>query len=200
MGNLTLNGSVSGQVTIAAPSAAGTNTITLPAATGTVLTTAGGQTISGTTTLTTLNATTIQVGGNQAVNGPAFSYYQSVASSLTSATATKVTYTTSEFDTTGGMYASSRFTPTISGYYQISGGFYVTNATTCVAYLYKNGSVYKAGNQTNTNGQAAYISCLVYLNGSTDYVEIYGYQAAATQNTLTGQQLTYFQGVMVRGT
>lgn len=40
MGSLTINGSTSGQVTIAAPAVAGTNTLTLPAATGTVITTA----------------------------------------------------------------------------------------------------------------------------------------------------------------
>lgn len=51
MGNLTLNGATSGQITIAPPAVAGTNTLTLPAATGTVLTTAGGQTVSGNTTV-----------------------------------------------------------------------------------------------------------------------------------------------------
>jgi hypothetical protein len=37
MGNVTLNGSVSGSITIAPPSVAGTNTATLPAGTGTVI-------------------------------------------------------------------------------------------------------------------------------------------------------------------
>lgn len=37
MGNLTLSGSVSGQITISPPSAAGTNTATLPAGTGTII-------------------------------------------------------------------------------------------------------------------------------------------------------------------
>jgi hypothetical protein len=57
MGNITLNGSTSGQITLAPTAVAGSNTITLPAATGTLLTTAGGQTISGTTNLSTLNIT-----------------------------------------------------------------------------------------------------------------------------------------------
>ena len=51
MGNLTLNGATSGQITLAPTAVAGTNTITLPAATGTVLTTAGGQTVSDNTTV-----------------------------------------------------------------------------------------------------------------------------------------------------
>jgi hypothetical protein len=54
MGNITLNGATSGQITLSPTAVAGTNTITLPAATGTVLTTAGGQTISGTTTVSNL--------------------------------------------------------------------------------------------------------------------------------------------------
>lgn len=72
MGSLTLNGATSGAVTISPPAVAGTNTLTLPAATGTVLTTAGGQTISGTVTLSTLTspaatALTIQAAGATAV-------------------------------------------------------------------------------------------------------------------------------------
>jgi hypothetical protein len=57
MGNITLNGSTSGQITLAPTAVAGANTITLPAATGTLLTTAGGQTISGTTTANNLTVT-----------------------------------------------------------------------------------------------------------------------------------------------
>jgi len=40
MGSVTINGSTSGSITVAAPAVAGSNTLTLPAATGTVITTA----------------------------------------------------------------------------------------------------------------------------------------------------------------
>lgn len=62
MASLVLTGDTSGQVTIAAPAVAGTNTLTLPALTGTVLTnkTAGTvlQVVQGTTTANTLTSST----------------------------------------------------------------------------------------------------------------------------------------------
>ena len=46
MGNLVLNGSSSGQITLSPPSAAGTNTLTLPAVTDTLVTLAATQTLT----------------------------------------------------------------------------------------------------------------------------------------------------------
>jgi hypothetical protein len=62
MGNLTLNGSTSGAITIAPPAVAGTNTITLPAATGTVVVSnsSGNASVSGDFT----------VGGTLTASGP----------------------------------------------------------------------------------------------------------------------------------
>lgn len=135
--------------------------------------------------------------GNLAVDGPAFSAYQSVAQSMTGGVFTKLTFTTSEFDTTSGMFASSRFTPTIAGYYQIIGAFHIASTVTqVVASIYKNGAAYKDGIDATSAG-SSYVGALVFFNGSTDYVEIYGY-SGTTQNTGTGQNKTYFQAVMVR--
>jgi hypothetical protein len=138
---------------------------------------------------------------NVAGNGPAFSYYQSVVQTLSSGVTTKITFTTSEFDTTGGMYASSRFTPTVAGYYQVGAGLAMATSVTGVQLLlYKNGSPYKylfnIISVTVVNG-ASGGSALVYLNGSTDYIEIYG-AFASGQNTVAQAVTTYFQGVLVR--
>lgn len=168
MSSMILSGDTSGAITVTVPAVAGTNTITLPAATGTV-----------------------QVSGNQ----PAFSYYQSTLQSITGGANTKLTFTTSEFDTTGGMYASSRFTPTVAGYYQINAAFSQGGLQQTVAIVFKNGSAYKSG--VNGQNYNAMVSALVYCNGSTDYIEIYAY-SATTQNTNTGANLTYFQACMVR--
>ena len=205
MGNLTLNGATSGQITLAPTAVAGTNTITVPAATGTMLTTAGGQTVSGTTTVTTLNATTIQVGGNQAVNGPAFSAYNGSAQSLSNAANTKVQFPTEEFDTNSNYDNATnyRFTPTVAGYYQITAFVATANANNSFQIsIWKNGSGFKNGAQA---GGGSYIfgssvTALIYFNGSTDYVEVYAYQnSGSAQNTNASQSNVYFQGAMVRG-
>jgi hypothetical protein len=60
MGNLTLNGSSSGQITISPPAVAGTNTLTLPAVTDTVTTNAASQTLSN----KTLSSPTVTTGIN----------------------------------------------------------------------------------------------------------------------------------------
>jgi len=132
-------------------------------------------------------------------NAPSFSYYQSVAQAVTSSP-TKITFTSSEWDTTGGMFASSRFTPTVAGYYQINACVAVqTTATSLHIGVYKNGSLYKwSGQQSNSTRYAENTSVLIYCNGSTDYVEIYATFNDA-QNTQAFQTSCYFQGCLVRG-
>jgi hypothetical protein len=161
----------------------------------------GSITINEPTTASNFTQTLPAVSGQVQVqnNMPAFSYYQSVAQTLASGTFTKITFTTSEFDTTGGMYASSRFTPTVAGYYQVSAGISVsTTSTTIVLDIYKNGSIFKrltndgSGLSSQRSGSA-----LINLNGSTDYIEIYAYFGVG-QNVTAAQTVTYFQAVMVR--
>jgi hypothetical protein len=177
MASVVLNGSVSGSCTITAPSAAGTTTLTLPTQSGTVITT--GSTFAGT--------------------GPAFSAYAGTGTTVATSTFTKVLFDTEEFDTNNN-YASSRFTPTVAGYYQISAGFNSTSGTTGtnnVIGIYKNGTWNKIGS-TAVGSTYFTISNLVYLNGSTDYVEIYLFQNSGT-NFVTGTNITSnFAGVMVR--
>jgi len=60
MGNVTLNGSSSGQITLSPAAVAGTNTLTLPAATGTVL---ASTAVSSSSTNTVTNKIAINIGG-----------------------------------------------------------------------------------------------------------------------------------------
>ena len=169
--SLVLQSSSGGSVTIAEPTTASNFTQTLPAATGTVM-----------------------VSGNQ----PAFSAYLSGSQTLASATFTKITFDTEEWDTNNN-FASSRFTPTVAGYYSVScaigsGG----TAVRIILDIYKNGSQYKRLADSsaltaiaNTNGTTQ-----VYCNGSTDYVEVYAF-FATSQLVNTGAN-TWFNGSLVR--
>lgn len=130
---------------------------------------------------------------------PAFSAYQSTAQSLAQAVFTKLQFQSKEFDTANAFDAVTnfRFTPLVSGYYQVSGAFQVVTAQTiCQLYIYKNGAAFKIG----VNGQAGggNVSALVFLNGITDYVELFGYQSAAAQNTNASISQTYFQAILIR--
>lgn len=133
------------------------------------------------------------------VNGPAFSAYQTNGQVLSSNVSTKVTFPLLDFDVTGGAYSTttSRFTPLVAGYYQI-------NASVCMAAtetrisptIFKNGSAYKLGNAP-ASASSASVSAVVYLNGSTDYVELYCILTAG-QALSAAAHVNYFQGFLAR--
>ena len=134
--------------------------------------------------------------------GPAFSAYPNATLSIANSTATKILFQTEEFDTNSN-FASSTFTPTVAGYYQLStlvGVTGTTIATEATIAIYKNGSVYKyladpyASAISMLGG-----SCLVYANGTTDYFEVYMFQYSGSSRTISSNsQVTWLQGVMVR--
>jgi hypothetical protein len=186
MGSLVLTGDTSGSVTVAVPAVAGTNTATFPAATGTVM-----------------------VSGNM----PAFSAYGNASQTVTNNTFTKVTFQAEDFDTNSNFDSTTnyRFTPTVAGYYQINAELYLAGTVSTiqtVLALYKNGSIYQrlidlspsaslsANGNTTISG-----SILVYMNGSTDYLEIYGYYFGGTSTfSSTNAAITSrFNGSLVRG-
>jgi hypothetical protein len=153
---------------------------------------------AGTTVMTiTSTGVTTQVGA------PAFSAYAGSAQNTTSNVYTKVLFPNEEFDTNSN-FASSTFTPTVAGYYQLNTSVSVNGAPTRFAIqLYKNGSAYKiltditCGSGTTPNAISG--AAVVYLNGSTDYVEIYGNQVGATgfySNSTT--VFTWFNGCFLR--
>jgi hypothetical protein len=175
--SLVLQSSGGGQITIQEPTTASNFTQTLPAATGTVM-----------------------VSGNM----PAFAVYQGGSGqSISENTWTKVVYTNKTFDTNSYFdnVTNQRFQPLVAGYYQLnttvlSGN---TSGVSCVLGIYKNGSLY---NQTSKSSTAfntgANLSVLLYLNGSTDYVETWCYYTSSTTLGSDGTT-TIFNGSMVRG-
>lgn len=138
--------------------------------------------------------------GTMAMDGPAFSAYQSTnTGTIASTTFTKVTFDTELWDTNNN-FASSRFTPTVAGYYEINSVYQVSPAVTGFITIYKNGSDYKRGIWINTAGGAIQLSVsgLVYCNGSTDYIEIYMYQTTGTVTQQGGATISWFDGCLVR--
>ena len=126
--------------------------------------------------------------------GPAFSAYMGSNQSVTQATATKCTFNTEAFDTNSNYDTGTyRFTPTVAGYYQVNAQVYWLDALadqkqTWIA-IYKNGSNFTYGSIQNASGNdnlSPTISNLVYLNGSSDYIEIYARQGDTASKNLYG--------------
>jgi hypothetical protein len=171
MANVAISGDTSGAVTLTVPAVAGTRTVTFPAATGTAMVTG---------------------------NMPAFSAYANTNQSYSASTHTKVTFGSVVFDTNSN-FASSTFTPTVAGYYQVS-AMLSTNATVSrfLTELYKNGSrAYVFADYAVSGVNNAGNSALIYMNGSTDYLEVYVYTVGASQ-LYGAADSTYFNGTLVR--
>jgi hypothetical protein len=171
-----INGATSGSVTLAVPAVAGSNTATLPAVTGTVM-----------------------VSGNM----PAFSVYANTNQTVTSSAFTKVILNTKTFDTNSNFDSTTnyRFTPTVAGYYQLNGivnGGQSTSTTRLFANIFKNGSQVFQGNDISFSGGGSTVSGILYMNGSTDYVELYVYVTGVSTALQGGIQYTNFNGSMIR--
>jgi len=105
-------------------------------------------------------------------------------------------------DATGTVLSTATAGVPVNGpafsYYQVNGQYYLNSTSGgCITVVYKNGSAAKYGSFSvaNSYGAASNVSALIYLNGSTDYVELYSYQN--TGSTVTGSG-SYFQASMVR--
>ena len=116
--------------------------------------------------------------GYVATNAPAFSATSSANTPASSGVLTKLILNTEQFDTNSNFDNTTnyRFTPTVAGYYQIN-GIVITpsNADSTTIVIYKNGSHYVstvAFHATIGVTNRYNISVLLYLNGSTDYIDI----------------------------
>jgi hypothetical protein len=180
MGNLVLYGATSGSTTLA-PTDTANVTATLPNATGTVM-----------------------VSGNM----PAFSAYKSASQTINNGATVKLQFNTKVFDTNSNYdnVTNYRFTPTVAGYYQVNlavqfneGG---SGAGNYVVYIYKNGTNSGQYNGFTSSGYnpTGFVSLLIYLNGSSDYIEAYAFQNYASPATVLGTDITggFFQAALIR--
>ena len=163
------------------------------------------QLASGTGNLVTIPSVTgtAMVSGNM----PAFSAYLNSNQTVSNTTFTKLQASVEEFDTASCYDTSNyRFTPNVAGYYQVNGSINITstNNEEALCVIYKNGSAAKWGNYASrasfATDQSSIVSALIYLNGTTDYIELYGYiRGTGTLQFIGTQPRTFFQAVMVRG-
>jgi hypothetical protein len=177
MSSLTILGDTSGSVLIQAPAVAGSPTLTLPTTSGTV-----------------------------ALSGPAFyAYAASNQTGISSGSWTKVTLGSESLDSNNN-FASSRFTPTVAGWYFFNASIYCatsTNMTNARLSFYLNGNqvltgpiFYNASTDQIVNGSGMY-----YMNGTGDYMELYGIINGGSGGTFAGSGgsiYTFFQGFFVR--
>ena len=175
--SIVLAGSTSGSVTLQEPAVAGTTVLDLPAASGTVM-----------------------VSGNQ----PAFAVTNSGNQSVTSSVFTKVALQTELFDTANAFDSTTnyRFQPTVAGYYQFNATLLLigTSITQTWTTFFKNGSNFIGSYQrwASLNDVCSNTSALVYLNGSTDYIELYTFIVAVSPSVFGSSTGVQFSGALVR--
>ncbi len=137
--------------------------------------------------------------GSRLLAEPSFCAYMATdQTGIANATWTKVQLSSEEFDL-GSCFDSAgnfRFTPSVPGRYRFEWSVHCTGSSlgigTCA--LYKNGAYFKSG-QYAAPAYSINIStgaAIVYLNGSTDYVELFGYIAASSGHKFTGSQSSTF--------
>ena len=157
-----------------------------------------------------INASSVSINGNVAVNGPAFSAYpnSSIQQTITSGSQQKVLFQIEEYDTNSN-FSSSRFTPTVAGYYQLNATVRISGTMgtgESMLVIWKNGSEYKrgwnaSGTEVGANFFAMGVNSMVYANGTGDYFEVYIQQGSGGNRDITvaGGNITYFNGCMLRG-
>lgn len=226
-GNLTLTGAVSGFATMASALTSngdtswfcaengtewevflGTRVSATELARTTVLSSSTGSAVNFTAAPTVFS--TVPAARLPAGQGPAFSAYLNSPQTVTSGTPTKVAFDTESFDI-GGCFDSTtnrRFTPTVPGVYSVS--WLVTfkstgamSANTYMPSLYKNGALFAGSNYANCASTIAALGgqALVYMNGTTDYLEVFGVVSGSGTLTFGGATgETLFSAFLVTAT
>lgn len=139
------------------------------------------------------------------LGGPAFCAYRGTdQTGVTSSTYTKVQLASEEFDTNACFDSSTnyRFTPNIPGYYRFEWAVDVRGATLTEGFsrLYKNGSAFANGvwGYPASNVFSSVGARTLYMNGSSDYVELYGYGTGTSVKFAGSSVGTYLSGSLVR--
>jgi hypothetical protein len=130
---------------------------------------------------------------------PVFRARRASTQSVTANTWTKMQLSTEVFDTAGAFDSTTnyRFTPQVAGYYHVSGQVSSSVAATrMLSGIFKNGTQDAVGNDVQGTAYRSTVSAIVYLNGSTDYVELWGF-TSGTSFTPEAAADFYFAGALI---
>lgn len=140
-------------------------------------------------------------------NKPCFSATRLNASqALSTGVWTRVQLNSKEFDLTNAYDNTTnyRFQPDVAGYYHLDWCVaFDGTKTRCITVINKNGALLKYGNNfsmsSNTDTVSSSGSCIVYLNGTTDYIDLYAYAVGSSLLiALASSPLTFLSGHFIR--
>ena len=189
MSSLKLKTPSGGSVSFNATDTANDVTLTVPASNASVITSADSGTI-----------TQGMLGSGVTGTGPAFSAYSTLNQTLSSGTKTKVIFDQVEWDTNSNFDNTSnyRFTPTIAGYYQFNAGVYYQASNNGFIMLDKNGATQRRLGGMQSGYGMVTGSAVLYMNGTTDYAELYAYDGGGTTINASSKTLLFFEAFLVR--
>ena len=145
--------------------------------------------------------------GYKPATAPLMQVHLDADQTLSQNTVTKLNFGTVNIDTTGDYDSTNkRWIPSVAGYYKIYITFHPDMASSSgnwYARIFVNGTGTKL-EYTMTEPQLAQnqnvrCSAIIYLNGTTDYVEAYAnHNVAGTKNVYSPSIYTYFEGHLIQ--
>jgi hypothetical protein len=137
----------------------------------------------------------------EAKSGPAFLAYRYPNQTTTQNAYTKIQLNYETYDTANCFDPTTnyRFTPNISGYYQLNAICTPLAGTNFMA-IFKNGSEFVQFGRNISTTASASGGIIMYFNGTTDYAELYIYTTSASGGVEGVSQTTgtLFSGVWIR--
>ena len=149
---------------------------------------------------------TVSLSNTTIKNIPVFKAQLSSNQNTTSNVETKLTLSDEVIDSHNFFDATTnyRFQPTIAGYYKFDATVFVNGGPTRFYLIfYKNGTGFNQGGVDFDGSFASNSvigSTIIELNGSTDYVELYAKQVAATGFYNSTTFKSYLTGYLISGT
>lgn len=135
-----------------------------------------------------------------------FNAYASSAQSINNTTFTKIQLDAESEDVSGWFDSTTnyRYTPTVAGTYLFVGALQINliaDQAWMIASIFKNGAEnarYSTNYASGTSNMTVPVTAFIAMNGTTDYVELYGYHGhGSSRSVQTGSAFTYLSGIRI---